>query len=230
MSIGQELLNVPFPEMVYQLASAIAKSQANLDRETIEILKIMGDKEEAPVHLPAVRVGKDGKLDDTGEIVTSMIGAGFQPTFYQFAETVIEVKMAITMSRETSYERKTKGEVKTTSTRSRWWGLSKKSVVTTTPIDATYSNKYNYSQEGSSLLRTRLVPLPPNAIIQRQLDLRAQAMQMEFELQMKELEIALESRRLQVQKDVEKKQEDEDKRIAAEEAKKVDQPEPTPEV
>lgn len=226
MSIGQELLNVPFPEMVYQLASAIAKSQANLDRETIEILKIMGDKEEAPVHLPAVRVGKDGKLDDEGEIVTSMIGAGFQPTFYQFAETVIEVKMAITMSRETSYEKKTKGEVKTTSTRSRWWGLSKKSVVTTTPIDATYSNKYNYSQEGSSLLRTRLVPLPPNAIIQRQLDLRAQAMQMEFEIQMKELEIALESKRIEVQKAVEKRQAEADKKIA-EDAKTEDQTEPT---
>ena len=49
MSIGTELLNVPFPDMVYQLASAISRSQANLDRESIAILKIMGDKENAPV-------------------------------------------------------------------------------------------------------------------------------------------------------------------------------------
>ena len=61
MSIGQELLNVPFPEMVYKLASAIARSQANLDRESIEILKIMGDKEIAPVFLPAVKI-ENGKL------------------------------------------------------------------------------------------------------------------------------------------------------------------------
>ena len=76
MSIGQELLNVPFPEMVYKLASAIARSQANLDRESIEILKIMGDKELAPVFLPAVKIGEDGKLEED-EIETSMIGAGF---------------------------------------------------------------------------------------------------------------------------------------------------------
>ena len=169
MSVGQELLNVPFPEMVYKLASAIARSQANLDRESIEILKIMGDKEIAPVFLPTVKI-ENGKLVED-EIETSMIGAGFQPTFYQFAETIIEVKMAITMSRSSEYERKTKGNVTTTSTTSKWWGLSKKSVVTTTPIDATYSSKYNYTQEGSSLLRTRLVPVPPNSIIQRQLDL-----------------------------------------------------------
>src|SRR5699024_3863432 len=198
MSIGQELLNVPFPDMVFKLASAIAKSQANLDRETIEILKVMGNKELAPVYLPAVKIGEDGELEEA-DIETSMIGAGFQPTFYQFAETVIEVKMTITMNRENSTDKKHQGEQKTTSTSSRWWCLAKQSVVTTTPIDATYSSKYTYSQEGSSLLRTRLVPVPPNAIIQRQLDLRSQAMQMEFELQMKELELALEEKRAKME-------------------------------
>lgn len=200
MSVGQELLNVPFPEMVYKLASAIARSQANLDRESIEILKIMGDKEIAPVFLPTVKIEEGELVED--EIETSMIGAGFQPTFYQFAETIIEVKMAITMSRESEYERKTKGNVTTKRTTSRWWGLSKKSVVTTTPIDATYSSKYNYTQEGSSLLRTRLVPVPPNPIIQRQLDLRSQAMQMEFELQMKALELAIEAKNSAIQDEI----------------------------
>lgn len=194
MSVGQDLLNVPFPDMVYKLASAIARSQANLDRESIAILKIMGDKEIAPVSLPTVQIGDDGKLEEV-EIETSMIGAGFQPTFYQFAETIIEVKMAITMSQETDYTNKTKGVKTVASNTSSWWNLSSRSVVTTTPIDATYSSKYNYTQEGSSLLRTRLVPVPPNAIIQRQLDLRAQAMQMEFELQLKTLELALEEKK-----------------------------------
>jgi len=198
MSVGRELLNVPFPEMVYNLAAAIARSQANLDRESIAILKIMGDKEIAPVSLPAVQIGSDGKLKEV-DIETSMIGAGFQPTFYQFAETIIEVKMAITMSHETEYTNKMKGEKTVTSTTSKWWGLSRNTVVTTTPVDASYSSKYNYTQEGSSLLRTRLVPVPPNAIIQRQLDLRSQAMQMEFELQLKQLEVALETKKAELQ-------------------------------
>jgi len=200
MGIGQELLNVPFPQMVYQLASAIARSQSLLDRESIEILKIMGNKELAPVFLPAIKIEGGEVVED--EIETSMVGAGFQPTFYQFAETIIEVKMAITMSRETEYTSETKGEVKTTSTTSKWWNLSRKTVVTTTPIDATYSSKYNYTQEGSSLIRTRLVPVPPNSIIQRQLDMRSQAMQLMFELDMKKLELALEEKKQALMKEI----------------------------
>ncbi|MBP1917807.1 hypothetical protein [Youngiibacter multivorans] len=200
MGIGQELLNVPFPQMVYQLASAIARSQSLLDRESIEILKVMGNKELAPVFLPAIKIEGGEVVEE--EIETSMVGAGFQPTFYQFAETIIEVKMAITMSRETEYTSETKGEVKTTSTTSKWWNLSRKTVVTTTPIDATYSSKYNYTQEGSSLIRTRLVPVPPNSIIQRQLDMRSQAMQLMFELDMKKLELALEEKKQTLMKEI----------------------------
>jgi hypothetical protein len=200
MGIGQELLNVPFPQMVYQLASAIARSQSLLDRESIDILKVMGNKELAPVFLPAIKIEGGEVVEE--EIETSMVGAGFQPTFYQFAETIIEVKMAITMSRETEYTSETKGEVKTTSTTSKWWNLSRKTVVTTTPIDATYSSKYNYTQEGSSLIRTRLVPVPPNSIIQRQLDMRSQAMQLMFELDMKKLELALEEKKQALMKEI----------------------------
>src|SRR5699024_12853102 len=116
----------------------------------------------------------DGELEEADR-ETSMIGAGFQPTFYQFAETVIEVKMTITMNRENSTDKKHQGEQKTTSTSSRWWGLAKQSVVMTTQIDASYSSKYTYIQEGSSLLRTRLVSVPPNAIIQSHINLRSLA-------------------------------------------------------
>ncbi|MBZ3935215.1 hypothetical protein [Methanimicrococcus blatticola] len=187
-NIGRELLNVPFGEMVTQIASSIAQSQAELDRESIEILKMMGDKENAPVTLPHMRY-KDGKFEDV-DITTSMIGAGFQPTFYQFADTVIEVKMAMSVAQGSEYERKTSGEVKSTSTSAVRSGrnYSYRSVVTSTPIDATYTSKYNFNQEGSSLLRTRLVPVPPNTIVQRQIDLRAQAMQLEFDLEAKKLE------------------------------------------
>ena len=108
-----------------------------------------------------------------------MIGAGFQPTFYQFAETVIEVKMAISMSQENSSERNTK-TTETTNKKSFW---RTKSTARTTTVDATYSSKYNYSAEGSSLLRTRLVPVPPNAIIAQVIDMRNQAMNKMFQIE-----------------------------------------------
>jgi len=41
--------------------------------------------------------------------------------------------------------------------------------VTTTPVDATYSSKYSYSAEGASLLRTKLVPVPPPPVLEERI-------------------------------------------------------------
>ena len=94
MSIGQQLLDVPFGEMVSSLGMAIAQAQCALDSNSIEILKMMGEAD--TVELPMVTMsykgsGSNNRDNNYGiEIVdtpykTSMIGAGFQPTFYQFA-------------------------------------------------------------------------------------------------------------------------------------------------
>src|SRR5258708_29895696 len=39
MAIGQDLLNVPFPDMVYNLARAIADGQKRLDKNSLNTLK-----------------------------------------------------------------------------------------------------------------------------------------------------------------------------------------------
>ena len=189
MSAGQKLLDVPFPEMVYKLASAIAESQYKLDMSSIDILRIMGDMTNYPVSLPAVKVDTDGKIVNTEDanFTTSMIGAGFQPTFYQFVETMIEVQMAISITQEDNYERKNKGLAYTYS-----YGYPRYLSIRATPIDAAYSSMYNFSQEGSSSIRTRLVPTPPNPFIQRLLDMKTQAMQNEFEVKLREIELAIE--------------------------------------
>lgn len=222
MSVGHDLLDVPFPELISKLGLAIAQSQYNLDKNSIEILKIMGNKELAPVYIPSIKLSNEvgDVVEDTvsfdiekdtentpseTELKTSMIGAGFQPTFYQFAETIIEVKMAITMSYESQYERTTKGvEVTTSTTRSNWWVLPSTTVVRTTPVDAKYSSKYNYMAEGSSLMRTRLVPMPPNSFMQRLLDMKAQAMQMAMELKLKQVELAMEVEKAKIAQEVNK--------------------------
>lgn len=209
MSVGSVLLNVPFPEMVSSLAIAIANSQYNLDRNSIEILKIMGDKEEAPIYIPNFALqteeGKEFDFDfedeqdsimKTEEIKTSMIGAGFQPTFYQFAETIIEVKMAITMTRESEYESKYKGTRRTVRYSKGRFSIS------STPVDARYSSKYNYTAEGSSLLRTRLVPMPPNSYMQRLLDMKADVMHMEMEKRIKKVELAIELEKARINNEI----------------------------
>lgn len=191
-NVGHELLDVPFPAMIYNMASAIAKSQVALDRESIEIMRIMGDKKFAPVNLPRINVSATGTLVDSEDaetdFVTSMIGAGFQPTFYQFVETIIEVKMTIKMTEDT-----TESGVKTNYiNRIGFFGLFRRIAIVSTPVNSNYTNRFNYNVEGSSLLRTRLVPLPPNTFIQRLLDMKAQSIQAFYEVELKKAELAIE--------------------------------------
>ena len=103
----------------------------------------------------------------------SMLELGFAPTFYQFVDTIIEVKIAIRMTRETE-------RTVTRGSRGRGLGVggfrrggSSSSfqtgvglVATSSQVDATYASKYSYSAEGASLLRTKLVPVPPPAVLE----------------------------------------------------------------
>jgi hypothetical protein len=193
-NVGQELLNVPFPEMVLKLACAIAEGQYQLDMVSCKIAKFMGDKDKAPVHLPDLT---DPTVTDA-EIVTSLIGAGFQPTFYQFTDTIIEVKMAISMNRTT--------EASVSVSASGGW------LCFSASVNASYSSKYSYSVEGSSLLRTKITPLPPNTFMQRMLDMKAQALQQIFALEMKKAEVQLELKR----REIEKQMEEEEKKLVEE--------------
>jgi hypothetical protein len=157
-NVGQELLNVPFPDMVFKLACAIAESQYKLDMFSCQVAKLMGDSSKAAVDLPDLT-----DASGNGTIRTSLIGAGFQPTFYQFSESIIEVKMAITFteSHETTIDTSMKTNL----------------LVFSASINASYTGKYSYTAEGSSLLRTKLVPTPPNTFMQKMLEMKAAMIQ-----------------------------------------------------
>ncbi|HLQ83855.1 MAG TPA: hypothetical protein VK121_08470 [Pseudogracilibacillus sp.] len=184
-NVGQELLNVPFGDMVLKLATAIAEGQYKLDQTSCEIAKFMGDVKAAPVSLPDLTVGEG----EGSTIETSLIGAGFQPTFYQFTDTIIEVKMAITMNKSTE---------KSASVSAKG-GFACFSAS----VNASYSSKYSYSVEGSSLLRTKITPVPPNNFMQRILDMKAQQVQQKFELDLRKQEIALQKEQDEVDKKIE---------------------------
>ncbi len=182
MSIGQDLLNVPMGDMIREMAFAIADSQYELDLSSVHVAELMGglvvkrDENNVPIR-------KGGKLDledtrvyfgrrtlpngQTEPEKLSLLELGFTPNFYQFVDTLIEVKIAIKMTSERAYERKTKG---VSTRRSLSLGLGGiRYSVTSTPVDATYSSKYSYSAEGSSLLRTKLQPVPPPAILEERI-------------------------------------------------------------
>jgi hypothetical protein len=135
------------------------------------------DENQRPVaiDMPGVRINFGG-----GEY--SLLELGFTPTFYQFVDTIIEVKIAIKITRETQSTVARRNTVTANRAASRGGGLfglfgrgkSNESTVTTSQVDASYSSKYGYSAEGASLLRTKLVPIPPPPVleerIRRQMD------------------------------------------------------------
>ncbi|MCL2549619.1 MAG: hypothetical protein FWE78_01575 [Methanimicrococcus sp.] len=150
MSVGQDLLDVPFGDMVLQLALAIAQGQYEMDKVCCEIAKMMGTEE---ISLKNVSTG--------AVLKTTLLGAGFQPTFYQFTDTIIEVKMAISMQKSTEKSVSAKAKA--------GFGIFSASV------NASYSSKYSYSVDGSSLLRTKITPLPPNSTLQALIGIDAES-------------------------------------------------------
>ncbi len=185
MAIGQELLNVPMGDMIREMALAIAEAQVNLDEASMRVAEMMSgtvvetDDDGTTETDTRVYFGSETVEGEAVPVKASMMELGFTPTFYQFVDTIIEVKIAIKITRESEYTRTTKGEKKTVS-------LSKSGLkISTTPVDATYSSSYSYSAEGSSLIRTKLVPVPPPSILEERIRHQIEAAQSATEEEIK---------------------------------------------
>ena len=108
----------------------------------------------------------------------SMLELGFTPVFYNFVDTIIEVKIAIKITRTREFTSTRSNKKTENSKKNKTSGLfgkvfggknSGSSTVATSQVDATYSSKYSYSAEGSSLLRTKLAPVPPPPILEERI-------------------------------------------------------------
>jgi hypothetical protein len=184
MSVGQDLLDVPFAQMVQDLAFAIARGQLALDRSSIETtrqlalekvkiieeihetitpafatvdLKIKtGPEPDAPERTETVVItGAKIESSSTTPVDYTLLQAGLFPTFYQFTESVIEVKMSISQKSSSS------SELEVGASLSVQGGFGPVSVAFAAHVNYKNSNTYSYSAEGSSLLRTTLKPVPP---------------------------------------------------------------------
>jgi len=174
MSVGTELLNVPFPEMVKTLGIGVAEAQYELDLVSMKIARMMAGyaPDEEPEDGSAPALSAEGPqrtmlvpLGDGKEY--SLLELGFTPTFYQFVDTMIEMKMSISMSRETNIKRSSTTVNASVKGSVGFFSATAKMRVST--VSASYASKYQYSAEGSSLMRTKLVPIPPPAILEERI-------------------------------------------------------------
>lgn len=175
MSVSTEMTNTPFPEMVRLLGIGIAEAQYELDLVSLKIARMMAgympDPEPSPGSPPAppsaglpernvlVKLG-DGKE-------YSLLELGFVPTFYQFVDTLIELKLSISASRETNVA--TSSTAVNANVEGKVGFFSASASMRCSSVSASFSAKYQYSAEGSSLMRTKIVPVPPPAILEERI-------------------------------------------------------------
>jgi len=137
-SVNTMLEQSPLPQLVEGMGKAIAEAQFALDKRSIEIARMLGE----PIE---VFPGKDGKPAEK----RSMLELGFTPTFYHFTETTIKARVAFSSSQSVEY--------------SVGGSFGGQFYVFTASVNASYSNKYSFTAEGSSEISTRIVSLPPPA-------------------------------------------------------------------
>ena len=161
--VGNALTSVRIDQMILSLAKGIAWGQFELDKVGVEVLKMMG--------VPGtVNVGQNQ---------ISMLDAGFTPSFYQFVDTILEIKMEVNIREEKSQSTKTSesSSSKTSfSAKSSFeanflLGKASGSVAFSTSqaysrsVDTQHSQKFSQDLAASSLIRTKIVPLPPPDIL-----------------------------------------------------------------
>jgi hypothetical protein len=171
MAIGQELLDIPFAEMLRNLAFAIAEGQLALDKSAMATLQHLIDTKVSLVQQvteiiePSVQqVNVNGQMIPvTGASIRSsgaqpvsmnLLQAGLQPTFYQFTEAQLEVKLSITIKRTEERESEPSGNAS---------GVRVKGFLTrafASPVNYRTANTYSYTAEGSSVIRATLRPVP----------------------------------------------------------------------
>ena len=171
--IGRDLLDLPFAEMVRNLAVGIAEGQTALDRNSLETLKTLAETEiEVVSEITEVidSIERDVDVDGvpvtvTGAQITqtgvrpgqlTMIQAGFLPTFYQFTEADIEVRLSITMRED----RQSRSQQQGSSAAADRFGFGASRAYAST-VDYRTANSYSYQAQGASLLRAKMRPVPP---------------------------------------------------------------------
>jgi len=140
--ITREIQNAPLPEMVKSLGIGIAQAQRALDRVSMNLAKELVDT----------------KVEMGGEEY-SLLALGFAPTFYQYVDTFFECKMSISMmeSKEIGGSLSASG------------GFNVGFAAFSATVSASFSQKYQYSSEASSMIRTKLVTVPNPPVFEQRL-------------------------------------------------------------
>jgi hypothetical protein len=151
LSIGTELANVPFDQMVRNLLLSMVQAQNEANTSFINGVQDLVD---TPINLSYTKAGDTSTTKTT--ISGNALAFGILPTLLQIQSGTIQIKMVITMqkTREAEVKMHAKGG----------WAFFSATV------DAKYSSKYSYSVEASSYLEIKVAPAPPPAPLMKAIE------------------------------------------------------------
>lgn len=190
---SKALADVPFGSMLTSLALAIVDAQHALDMSSLRMAQALtGEYEDSKQQKVSTLISFDGQQ-------VSLLELGFTPTFYHFVETTIEMKISVSMSTaagESSFNfgggldasgqyggSVTAGSAPPASpgnqpaspapagsdSQGASGQLGGSAALSVAAVGASYSSKFQYSAEGSSSVKVRLVPVPAPALLEERL-------------------------------------------------------------
>lgn len=183
LNVGNAMTSVRIDQMILNLAKGIAWGQFELDKVGVDITRMMG----AP-----------GTVNIGGEQL-SMLEAGFTPSFYHFVDTILEMKMEINIREEQSSSTNVKEKTSTksetnynvsASVEGGFWGQKYKvsgsyggssSSAYTKAVDTTTAQKFSQDLSASSLMRTKIVPIPPPEMLLERIKILLEKLRKEAE-------------------------------------------------
>jgi|SoiMethySBSTD1v2_1073268.scaffolds.fasta_scaffold11145_9 hypothetical protein len=148
MTPGEALLEAPIGELIQRVASSIAEAQLKLDQIGVRVASLLSDAR--------VTFNKaDGR-----PVEKSLLELGFLPTFYAFTETDIEIKLTIQLKVDEEFK------ISGSATAGNGAGVeaAKRVVPFGATISADYHRKYGFDMSGSSMVKTKLLSVPPPSV------------------------------------------------------------------
>ena len=133
VSVTQQLISAPLPQIIERLGVAVADAQRALDENSIKTAAAMATSE--------VEIGEESY---------NLLTLGFTPTFYAFTEATVEAKLSFSVSETTEFGVSAGATL----------GVNAGMVMVAATVNVSYARKFSVGAEGTSSIAARLVSLP----------------------------------------------------------------------
>ncbi len=130
-------LSAPLEDLIAAVGRGVAQAQRAMDMQTMETFKTI--------------YGTEGS-----DVDKELRQVGYQPTWYKIPEAEAEITISLSISGEMAPS----GGGEQQSAAPQGQGRIK---LYAAPVDANYTNRYNFDLKAASRVKFRIVPVPPTA-------------------------------------------------------------------